>query len=213
MCGQKLCAFAVKAYVLVVADVNLREVVLVEVAALQHVAFRQNLLFLQFVLGAEHEPGAVQFLVLLLHLLRLLLVLLSERGYIVVQSCNGIALNLYESVLLGKACLQFLNACGLCLHLRLQVLYRLLQLGGTHAAAVELLLQLCYHLAVLLHGLLYELHVLAYDFLAACALRTGFGNGHTAFRLVDATDALLHFVESAQDVVQLNVLLVDDALQ
>ena len=65
---QQLGTFAVELDVLVVANVNLCEVVLVEVAALEDIAVRQNLLFLQLALGAEDEPCAIEFLVLLLHL-------------------------------------------------------------------------------------------------------------------------------------------------
>ena len=83
MRGEQLGTLAVELEVFVVAYVNLREVVLVEVAALEDVAFRQDFLFLQLVLCAEDEPGGVQLLVLLLHLLCLGLVLLSQRSHIV----------------------------------------------------------------------------------------------------------------------------------
>ena len=118
-----------------------------------------------------------------------------------------------EGVLLGQACLEFLYAGGLGLNLALQVLDGLLHLGGADAAVLELLLQLGNHLAVLLHGLLDELHVLVYHLSAAGALGVAFCDGHASLSLVDASDALLHFVEGAQDVVQLDILLVDDALQ
>jgi len=90
MGGEQLGAFAVELDVLVVANVDLCEVVLVEIATLEYVSTRQNLLFLQFALGAENEPGAIEFLVLLLYLLGLLLVLFCQRNHIVAQSCDGI---------------------------------------------------------------------------------------------------------------------------
>ena len=71
MIREQLSALAVELDFFVVANVNLCEVVPVEVATLQNIALVQNLLLLQLALGAEDEPCAIEFLVLLLLIVNL----------------------------------------------------------------------------------------------------------------------------------------------
>ena len=213
MCGKQLGILAVELEVLVVADVQLREVILVEVAILENVAFRQYLLLLQLALGAENEPGGVQFLVLLLHLVLVGAILFCQRSHVVAESGDGIALHFDEGILLCQACLQFLNASCLDINLGLQVLDGLLHLCALDAAVLKFLLQLSNHFAILLHGLLDKLHVFVNHLAAAGTLGIAVGNRYSAFCLVDTADAFLHFVEGAQNVIQFHIFFVDDTLQ
>ena len=144
---------------LVHADVNLREVLLVEVA-FQHLSALQDSLVFQFLLRSEDIPGGVQVLRLLADGSVLLGVVVGELrhvlievGHLLVQFCD-------VDVLLVKffyQCPYFLLLLGQLLGHRL---YRLLQPFVGDATVAHLLLQVVDEFLVLTEGLLDERHVL-----------------------------------------------------
>ena len=69
------------------------------------------------------------------------------------------------------------------------------------------------HVAVLLHRLLYELHVLPDDISPAWVLGSGLHHHDAPLGLVNAAYAFLYLAERAHDVIQFKVFLVDDSLQ
>ena len=183
MCGEQLGTLAVKLYLLVVPDVYLGEVITVEISVTQDISAGENLLFLEFRLGPKHEPGFVEFLLLGSQGFRLRLVVGLQGGYIVIQFAYLLTFAYEFLVLLGQTGLQFLYPLCLLLYLVLQVGNGLLQLFGLDAAVAQLLLQLSHHVAVLLHGLLYEFQILTYEFSATGILTSGIGHRHPSLGL------------------------------
>ena len=80
-------------------------------------------------------------------------------------------------------------------------------------AGFQFLAEHPYHVAVLLHRLLYELHVLPDDISPAWVLGSGLHHHDAPLGLVDAAYAFLYLAERAHQVVQFKVFLVDDSLQ
>ena len=208
---QQLGRCAVELNLLVDADVNLREVLLVE-ARLQHLAVNKNLLFLQFVLRTKHEPSRVQLLVLLQDGLGTLVGLRRQFLHVAVQVGHLLIQVHNLDFLLVQLCTQCLHLLLLLLHLLSHRLHQFAQSIALDAALTQLLLQLIDEFLVLFHRTLDKLDVLTDTLLRTGAL-TLLGDGHTILCLGNLTETFLNLTKGSQHVVNLVVLLADNLLQ
>ena len=108
------------------ANINLREIILVDVAFRQHLilsqeaAICQNVLLAQFLSGTEHEPSPMQVQILLIQRILLLLSLHNQRLLISTEVSHNLIQLLDADVLLCQFCLQSLNALCACLQFLIQ---------------------------------------------------------------------------------------------
>ena len=196
---------------LVDADVNLGKVVLVEVR-LQHLAILHDMLFLEFLLGAEDKPCGVELLVLVADGLRLLLGVGLQVLDIVVEVVY-LLVELGDVYILGvEFGLEPLQLLRLVVELLGEVANGLAQLVAVEAALAQLLLQTLHELTVAGHGIGYKLDVLLNlrRLVGAFALA---GYAQSVFSLIDGAQPFLDFIERTHHVIDFTVALGDDALQ
>ena len=152
MHGQQFSRLRVQFDLLVNTDIDLREVVLVEVA-LQHLTILQDALLLQLALRTEHEPSGIQLLVLCIDGLGLLLALGLQVLDVGVLISDGLVELRDMDILSIQLCTQLLQGLITLLQLLGQVDDGLLELITLYSALTHLLLQFLDQLTVLSHAL------------------------------------------------------------
>ena len=196
---------------LVYADINLRKVVLIEVA-LQHLTTLQDILFLQLTLRTKDIPGRIQFLVLLTDGLLLTGLIIFQGSHILIQLTH-LFIQLGNMDILG---FQFLTQHSqltlLGFQLGCQVLKRLAQLlaGGITVAQAQA--QLIDEVLVLGHRLVDKLHILT-DTLSGIGTLATTLHRHATLSLVDSTETILNGIEGFKHIINLVVLLYIHTIQ
>lgn len=209
--GEDACRLGVELDFLVDTDVNLGKVVLVEVG-LQHLAILHDMLFLEFLLGAEDKPCGVELLILVADGLGLLLGVGLQVLDIVVEVVY-LLVEFGDVYILGvEFGLESLQLLRLVVELLGKVADGLAQLVAVEAALAQLLLQTLHELTVAGHGIGYKLDVLLNlrRLVGAFALA---GYAQSVFSLIDGAQPFLDFIERAHHIIDFTVALGDDALQ
>ena len=151
MHGQQLSRLRIELDFLVDADVDLREVALIEVR-LQNAVTLDDVLLLEFLLRAEDKPSGVELLVLVADGLTLLLALGLQILNMRVQVRDLLVELRDVDVLRVEFCTELLQLLVFLLELLHHALDGGLQLVTLHRTLAHLLLQLVDKLAVALHS-------------------------------------------------------------
>ena len=216
MCGLQRGTLAVKTDDLVDADVNLREIILIEVLLLKHITALKDTLVFQFLLGAEDIICRMKVLVLGTDGARTAVVFGSEVADIGLEFANLRFLLGNGNVLCRQLLTEVFNLSLQFLHLRSHgadgILERSLQLRIADIGLLELLAKIVDEFVIEIDTLLYGAHIFE-DGLLLVGLSLSALHIDSALCLVDFSESLLDFVEGAQHVIEFVFFLCKDTLQ
>ena len=216
VCGHEACALRIELDDFVHADVDLREIVFVEIALAEHFATSEDVLLLEFALGAKHVVGGVEFLVLRSHGFGARFVLLGELIDIAAEIVDFFALFGNLDVLLCEFFAQGVHLFGHLVELLVErgdaSLHGFAQLRVARLRLLELLAQVGDEFVVELDIFLNIFEILENHFLAARFSVLAFF-GDTALRLVDFAESVLDFAHGRYHIIEFAFLLVEYLLE